>query len=143
MAMILPALLIGQPAATATPSECFVDGALGVAPGNPPLLLDLPPSRNVEGGVLVALERARDTAWRMQCYQRWPQACQIVLDEQAAVASVALAEQKRVTAEVAALRIEEPSDHWPGWIVAIIAGGAGAGVGLAAGLVVGYLGGAR
>jgi hypothetical protein len=120
------------------PTECFVGGALGAAPTNPPLELDLPPSRNVEGGVLVAPERAAEMAWRMRCYQLWPRVAQMALDIQAEAHAVEIAEQQRVTQSIATMRLERPEPAgWPGWLVAIVAGGAGAAVGLSAGLILG------
>ena len=115
-----------------------------MAPGNPPMRLDLPPSRNVDGGILIAPERAAETTWRMECLQRWPRACQVTLDAQDSAAAVELAEQQRVTREVAALRFEEqPSSRWPSWLVAILGVGAGAAVGLGAGLILGFVAGGQ
>ena len=132
------ALLTAPPVAPS--SDCFVDTALGVAPSNAPLLLDLPPSRNVDGGVLIAPERAKDVSMRMQCLQLWPRACQTVLDSQASAHAVEIAEQKRVTQAIATMRLEpEKPDGWPPWLVAVVAGGAGAAVGLSAGLILGII----
>jgi len=133
-------LMISLMLSTAPPAgektTCYIDAGLGVAPLNAPLLLDLPPSVEVEGGLLVAKERARDVAWRMECLQRWPRACQITLDSLAQSHAAEIEEHKRVTREVAALRFDEqPSNRWPPWLVAIVAAGAGAAVGLSAGVL--------
>lgn len=140
--LISLALLTAPPdAPTRIPAaltDCFVVNELGVAPANPPMLLDLPPSINVEGGVLVDRRRAQETAWRLQCYQLWPRAAQIALDTQANAHAVELGEQKKVTQAVATMRLEKAPDGWPPWLVALIAGGSCASIGLAVGLILGF-----
>lgn len=125
-------------------AECFVDGGLGKAPANPPLQLDLPASRvAADGWLLVAPERAAETAWRMECYQRWPRAAQAAIDAKAESDAAEIAAQKRATQAVAKLVVEELEPEGPPWGMIALGGGVLVAVSFVAGAVVGFTLGAR
>lgn len=130
-------LLTGPPEATSDPvRECYLDQGLGAAPANASPRLDLPPTVETAEGLVVDPALARELAWRMRCYWRWPEACQITLDAQAAAAAARLEAEREAAAKLRALSAVPPETDWSGLVLAGLVGGLVVGSAVAAWAVV-------
>ena len=86
LGILISLTLSTVPSEAPTPEapSCWIDQGFGRAPRNN-LVLDIPLVQSAEGGYLFPAETTAEVLRRLRCLERWPDAAQIVLDEQAAV----------------------------------------------------------